>query len=58
MIERLLGLVMVALASQGARQIAVKLARPNLGPVDMGIDRRMADPVLRSLQPEPAGDLL
>ena len=48
---------MVAPASRGARQIAVQLARPNLGPVDMGIDQRMADPVLGSLQPEPAGDL-
>ena len=45
-------------ARRGARQIAVQLARPNLGPVAIAIDHLMADPVLGSLQPEPADDLL
>ena len=68
MIERLAGLcrsanspvslVAVALARHGAHQIAVQLARPSLGPVAIAIDCLMADPVLGSLQREPADDLL
>jgi len=33
----------------GTRQIAVELLGPNLGPVDLAIDRLMAHPVLKSL---------
>ena len=68
MIERLAGLVRsaddavslaaVAPARRGTHQIAAQLARPNLGPLAIAIDHRMADAVLGSLQPEPAGDLI
>jgi hypothetical protein len=49
-------LAAMAPARRGVRQIAVQLARPNLGPVAIATDHLMADPVLGSLQPEPAGD--
>jgi ABC-type sulfate/molybdate transport systems ATPase subunit len=44
-------------ARLSARQIAMQLLATHRPAVDEAVDRLMADPVLRSHQPKPAGDL-